>query len=101
MVKLDSTTSDFKKRLDSLPNWTFAKEPDHITRTFIFNNFVEAFGFMSCTALVAEKMDHHPDWSNVYNKVNIKLFTHDVVGLTDKDFNLASRIDDIYPAFKK
>ena len=101
MVKLDSSTADFKKRFASLPNWIFAKEPDHITRSFSFNNFVEAFGFMSSTALVAEKMEHHPDWSNVYNMVKIKLFTHDVGGLTDKDFNLASRIDDIYLAFKK
>ena len=101
MVKLDSSTADFKKRFASLPNWTFAKEPDHITRSFSFNNFVEAFGFMSSTALVAEKMEHHPDWSNVYNMVKISLFTHDVGGLTDKDFNLASRIDDIYLAFKK
>jgi len=70
------------------------EENDQLKRTFEFANFVEAFGFMSKVALLAEKMDHHPNWSNVYNKVEIALNTHsegDIV--TDKDRKLAEAID--------
>ena len=64
-----------------------------IAKEFKFKNFVEAFGFMSKVALVAESMQHHPNWSNVYNKVNVELTTHDVGGLSEKDFLLAKKID--------
>ena len=73
------------------------KEADNkLSRTFEFNNFVEAFGFMSSVALLAEKMDHHPNWSNVYNKVTIELTTHDADNtVTGKDRDLAEAIDKI------
>lgn len=76
-----------------LPHWTFEAEPEAISRQFDFANFVEAFGFMSRVALLAEKADHHPDWSNVYGKVAITLSTHDAGGLTQKDIDLAGKID--------
>jgi len=67
---------------------------NRLTRTFQFKNFVEAFGFMTKVALLAEKMDHHPFWTNVYNRVSIELSTHDAGDVvTDKDRKLASEID--------
>ncbi|TKC00598.1 4a-hydroxytetrahydrobiopterin dehydratase [Pedobacter cryophilus] len=69
-------------------------EDNQLTQTFTFKNFKEAWGFMSKVALVAEKMDHHPNWSNVYNKVTIKLSTHDAGDIvTDLDHKLAAEID--------
>ena len=74
--------------------WT--EKNDKLVKTFEFNNFVEAFGFMTKVAIIAEKMDHHPNWSNVYNKVSIELNTHDAGGIvTDKDRELAKAIDAI------
>ena len=72
-------------------------EDKFIRRDFVFKNFVEAWGFMNSVALLAESMDHHPNWDNVYNRVTIQLSTHDVDGLTDKDFQLASAIDSVLP----
>lgn len=70
------------------------EENDQLKRIFKFNNFVEAFGFMSKVALIAEKMDHHPNWSNVYNTVEIALCTHDAGNtVTEKDRKLAAAID--------
>lgn len=66
-----------------------------LKKSFRFSNFVEAFGFMTRIALEAEKMNHHPDWSNVYNTVTIKLSTHDAGGITDYDIKLAKIIDNI------
>ena len=66
-----------------------------IHREILFKNFIEAFSFMTAVALVAEKSGHHPNWKNVYNKVNIALNTHDADGLTKKDFDLAVAIDKI------
>ncbi len=66
-----------------------------LKKSFRFSNFVEAFGFMTRIALEAEKMNHHPDWSNVYNTVTIKLSTHDAGGITDYDVKLANIIDNI------
>ena len=66
---------------------------DSISREFVFNDFVSAFGFMSSAALIAEKMNHHPEWSNVFNKVIVKLSTHDVGGLSELDFKLAEKLD--------
>lgn len=72
--------------------WTEAD--NKLSRTFEFDNFVQAFGFMSQVAIIAEKMDHHPNWSNVYNKVTIELTTHDAGNVvTDNDRNLAKAID--------
>jgi 4a-hydroxytetrahydrobiopterin dehydratase len=67
-----------------------------ITRKLQFKNFVEAFSFMTAIALEAEKINHHPDWSNVYNNVVFKLSTHDANGVTMKDFDLATTIDRIF-----
>ena len=69
---------------------------DSITREFIFKDFIEAFSFMTSVALEAEKANHHPNWENVYNKVKISLNTHDSGGLTEKDFSLATIVDNIY-----
>jgi 4a-hydroxytetrahydrobiopterin dehydratase len=73
--------------------WTLAPDGRSIRRTFKFADFREAFGFMTQVALAAEKADHHPDWSNVYNRVEIILTTHDAGGLTARDFALAQEID--------
>ncbi|AKS44712.1 4a-hydroxytetrahydrobiopterin dehydratase [Octadecabacter temperatus] len=62
-------------------------------KTFTFRNFVEAFGWMTSVAIVAEKLNHHPEWSNVYKTVNVTLITHDTGGLTDLDLKLAKRMD--------
>jgi len=64
-----------------------------IQKEFVFKNFIEAFGFMSRVAILAEKQNHHPEWSNVYNKVNITLTTHDASGVTEKDLELAIAIE--------
>lgn len=73
---------------------SWKEENNTLTKTFTFENFVEAFGFMSKVAIVAEKMNHHPNWSNVYNKVSFKLNTHDAGDkVTDKDHTLAKAID--------
>jgi len=72
------------------------EEDNKLKRTFEFENFIEAFGFMSQVALLAEKMDHHPNWSNVYNQVSIELSTHDQGNIvTDKDRKLAAAIDQL------
>jgi len=78
----------------NLKNWTFEKGV--IKREFEFKNFVEAFSFMTAIALEAEKLDHHPDWSNAYNKVRIALSTHSANGITKMDLDLAGKIDIIY-----
>ena len=77
------------------------EENNKLQRTFKFSNFIEAFGFMTKVAIVAEKHDHHPDWSNVYNIVNITLSTHDAGNIvTVKDKKLAVEIDKIYDGKK-
>lgn len=79
--------------LDGLPDWDFDEGRDAITRSFVFADFVEAFGFMTRVALIAEKADHHPEWSNVWNRVEILLTTHDAGGLSHRDIELAQAID--------
>ncbi len=75
------------------------EENNRLVRTFKFRDFKEAFGFMTRVALVAEKMDHHPNWSNVYNTVTIELTTHDAGNMvTDKDRKLAQAIDQLSPS---
>ncbi len=73
--------------------WAMAEGRDAIEKTFLFRNFVEAFGFMTRAALVAEKMDHHPEWSNVYRTVDVRLISHDANGLTERDVKLAAAMD--------
>jgi len=79
--------------LDGLPDWDYDEDRDAITRRIMFADFAEAFGFMARVALVAEKRDHHPEWSNVWNRVDILLTTHDAGGLSHRDIDLAEAID--------
>ena len=78
---------------ERLPLWTHDPERDALRRSFRFADFVSAFGFMSKVALLAERMDHHPEWFNVYNRVEILLSTHDAGGLSSRDIRLAVEID--------
>ena len=79
--------------LGQLADWQAVDGRDAITRTFKFKDFNEAFGFMARAALMAEKMDHHPEWFNVYNRVDVTLSTHDAGGLTELDVELAAAMD--------
>ena len=76
-----------------LAGWNLVDGRDALTRTFAFADFSAAFGFMTRVALAAEKLDHHPEWSNVWNRVEITLSTHDAGGLTQRDVDLARIID--------
>jgi 4a-hydroxytetrahydrobiopterin dehydratase len=89
MIKLGKL--EIEGKLKALPGWTFASETgrDLIFKAFKFKDFSEAFAFMSRLALLAEKMDHHPEWFNVYNRVDITLTTHDAGGVTEKDIRMA------------
>ncbi|HUW80774.1 MAG TPA: 4a-hydroxytetrahydrobiopterin dehydratase [Acidocella sp.] len=83
------------QELKTLPGkWALAKDGKSIHQSFKFTSFAEAWSFMTHVALLAEKMDHHPDWSNSYNKVEISLSTHDAGGVTKKDLALAQAITD-------
>lgn len=93
MTEHTTTLEKIEKFLDDHPDWTQSDGALH--RTFKFRNFREAFGFMAESALIAEKQNHHPEWSNVYNKVDVKLTSHDVGGITDRDFDLAGKMDTI------
>lgn len=79
------------EKLSALPEWQLHE--NKLRRQCVFKDFVAAFGFMSQVALLAESMDHHPEWSNVYNRVDIALTTHDASGITERDFTLATRIE--------
>ncbi len=79
--------------LDQLPGWSLAEDREAITKVFKFTDFNQAFGFMTQVALKAEQMNHHPEWANVYNKVDITLTTHDVDGLSEFDRELALFIE--------
>lgn len=81
--------------LASIADWTLVDGRDAITRTFRFKDFNAAFGFMTRVALKADKMDHHPEWFNVYNRVDVTLSTHDADGLTSLDIRLARFMDGI------
>jgi len=82
-----------RKALAGLPGWAEVEGRDAIRRSFVFADFNQAFGFMTRVALAAERMDHHPEWSNVWNKVEITLSTHDAGGLSQRDVALAGFID--------
>ncbi|MFT6658874.1 4a-hydroxytetrahydrobiopterin dehydratase [Maritalea sp.] len=84
---------ELKSALNNLPDWVEISARNGIARRFKFKNFVEAFGFMSRVALLAEKANHHPEWSNIYAEVDIFLTSHDAGGLTQKDVDLAIQID--------
>ena len=85
------TDDEIQTRLADVPEWRL--EEGALCRDIKRKNFAEAFGFMSSVALLAEAMNHHPDWSNVWNRVAIRLSTHEAGGLTELDFELAKRID--------
>jgi 4a-hydroxytetrahydrobiopterin dehydratase len=87
---------DRVKVLASVPAWQEVADRDAITRQFRFKDFNAAFDFMTRAALMAEKADHHPEWFNVYNRVDVTLSTHDAGGLTDKDIALARAMDAIF-----
>jgi 4a-hydroxytetrahydrobiopterin dehydratase len=78
-----------------LPGWALAEGRDALYKTFRFADFNAAFGFMARVALVAEKMDHHPEWANVWNRVDVTLSTHSVGGLSELDVKLAEAMDKI------
>jgi 4a-hydroxytetrahydrobiopterin dehydratase len=80
--------------LAQLPGWAAHGERDAITRRFHFQDFNKAFGFMSRVALLAEKLDHHPEWSNIYNRVDVLLTTHDAGGVTALDLRMAKFMDE-------
>jgi len=84
---------EIESRVGRLEGWELDSGKLH--RDFEFSSFVEAFGFMTRVAILAEKMDHHPEWSNVYNRVSVDLTTHDVGGLTELDFALAEEMQSI------
>ena len=87
-------------KLPTPVNWMREETRDAITRELVFPDFNRAFAFMTQVALAAEKADHHPEWSNVYNKVRITLSTHDAGGVTQKDLDLARFIDSAYARLK-
>lgn len=92
---MTDTRLDVAETLKDLPTWrAYHGDRPAITRTLKFADFNAAFGFMTRVALMADKMDHHPEWSNVYDRVEILLTTHDADGVTDKDVALARFIDD-------
>jgi 4a-hydroxytetrahydrobiopterin dehydratase len=87
------TIEELKQALKRLPDWELAKDREAITRKFQFVDFDAAFAFMTRCALMAAKMDHHPEWSNIYNRVEVTLATHDAGGVTRKDIDLAAAMD--------
>lgn len=82
-----------KTALGRLKGWSEVKDRDAISKKFVFADFNAAFGFITRAALIAEKMDHHPEWFNVYKTVEVTLSTHDAGGVTDKDVTLAQAMD--------
>ena len=84
---------EIDQRLDEVDGWI--ELDGKLQRDFTFDNFVEAFGFMAKVALIAESLDHHPEWFNVYNRVSIHLMTHDVDGVSDNDFEFARRVNEV------
>lgn len=97
---------DDKERKSFLPSlessgWMKVKDRDAISKKFLFKDFVEAFGFMTSSALIAEKMNHHPEWFNVYNRVEVTLSTHDCSGLSNNDIELANKMDEVFFKLRK
>ena len=93
--KLDDAARD--AAMEQLPHWTYDNDASGNRRNLRFADFAEAFGFMTRVAILAEKADHHPEWFNVYNRVEILLTTHDAGGLSQRDIDLALAIDAIAP----
>ena len=91
MEKLDEER--IRRELESLPGWSVSNGKLH--KDFEFADFVEAFGFMTRAAIIAERMNHHPEWFNVYNRVSVDLMTHDAGGITNNDVKLAGALNDL------
>lgn len=87
------TQAERDEALATLEGWSLVEGRDAIQKTFKFKTFNQAFGFMSRVALAAEKMDHHPEWFNVYNRVDVTLSSHDVEGLSQRDVDLAKKMN--------
>lgn len=94
------TNKQLEKVLGKMQNWEFRQERRAIFRRLEFANFKEAIGFMNEVALEAEKAYHHPEWFNVYNKLDIWLTTHDAAGVSERDISLALKIDEIFLIFQ-
>jgi 4a-hydroxytetrahydrobiopterin dehydratase len=92
------TSLERKKLQAEMPSWEFVDGVDAIHKNFIFKDFKEAFAFMTQIAQIAETLNHHPEWFNVWNRVEIRLSTHDLGGLTKKDISLAQKIDETFSA---
>lgn len=93
--QIQTALEQLNKQLKDGAENTWVVKGGKLSKQFIFKNFQYAFGFMTQCALVAEKMDHHPEWFNVYNKVDVQLTTHDVKGISERDFRLAKQMDDM------
>ncbi|SMG37559.1 pterin-4-alpha-carbinolamine dehydratase [Paraburkholderia susongensis] len=89
------TSAERAQQLATLKGWQAVEDRDAIRRAFEFADFNEAFGFMTRVAIKAQEMDHHPEWFNVYSKVEITLSTHEVNGVTERDIRLARFIDSV------
>ena len=93
MARTKLSESQIRDRLVALPGWTY--DGGKLHREYRFADFVAAFGFMASASLVAQAMDHHPEWFNVYASVRIDLTTHDAGGVTERDFALAERMEEL------
>ncbi len=91
------TADEIAALLAAHPEWSLAREGKAIARTFRFKDFSEAWGFMNRVALLAEAQDHHPEWFNVYNRVEITLTTHDACGLSARDAKMAAAVEALLP----
>ncbi len=87
------TEQEINQALSNLAGWAYVTDEKAIKKTFLFKNFSEAWGFMNRVALLAEKMDHHPEWFNVYNRVEVTMTTHDEDGVTLKDVTMATAMN--------
>jgi 4a-hydroxytetrahydrobiopterin dehydratase len=97
MARTKLSEEEIRQKLAELGGgWSY--ESGKLSKRFKFDGFVRAFGWMSSVALVAEKMDHHPDWKNVYNRVDVELLTHDAGGVTARDFELARHMEELAAA---
>ncbi len=94
MPTIPLSAVEIQQQLTELSDWSLKQ--DKLYRLFEFNNFVEAFGFMASVALLAEKMNHHPEWTNVYSRVEMLLTTHDAGGISERDFVLAEQVNQLY-----
>jgi 4a-hydroxytetrahydrobiopterin dehydratase len=97
MRKLNTTETALE--LGALPHWTLSSNGEAISREFVLADFMQAFAFMTQIAIAAEKHNHHPEWSNVYNQVTITWTTHDVDGLSSNDIDMAQRCDQAFAGY--